>query len=63
MRTWSVRTIARHGADYMELDFPTQRPAYNFALDWFLDDPTLLRIELVDGAGRAEPLILDRRSR
>lgn len=61
MRTWTVRTIAKTGADHMELVFPTQRPAYQFALDWFFTDPSLLRIELVDGAGRADPLILDRR--
>jgi hypothetical protein len=61
MRTWTVRTIARSGSDYMELTFPTSRPAYRFAIDWFLDDPTLLRIELTDSAGRAEPLVMDRR--
>jgi len=61
-RTWSVRTIARGGGEYMELEFPYQRQAYVFALDWFFDDPALLRIELFDGAGRAEPIILDRRA-
>jgi hypothetical protein len=61
MRIWEVRTIAKTGADYMELDFPTSRPAYRFAIDWMLDDPNLLRIELTDTAGRAEALVLDRR--
>lgn len=61
-RIWTVRTIAKSGADYMEVAFPTSRPAYRFAVDWFLDDPSLLRIELTDLAGRADPLVMDRRA-
>ena len=61
-RTWTVRTISKTGTDYHELVFPRQKDAYDFALDWFFDDPALLRIALEDGAGRADPLILDRRA-
>jgi hypothetical protein len=46
----------------MELVFATEREAMKFAFDWWDEDTTLVRLEMTDGAGRAEPVRLVRSS-
>ena len=60
-RTWTIRTTYDGITDLAVMVWPWQRQAYRFAIDWFTDDPTLERIELVDDTGHADPLILARR--
>jgi hypothetical protein len=44
----------------MELTFATEREAVRFLFDWWDEDTTLVRLEMTDGAGRAEPVHLTR---
>lgn len=46
----------------MELVFATEREAMRFLFDWWDEDTTLVRLEMSDGAGRAEPVSLVRSS-
>jgi hypothetical protein len=46
----------------MELVFATEREAFRFLFDWWDEDTTLVRLEMTDGAGRAEPVSLVRSS-
>jgi hypothetical protein len=46
----------------MELVFATEREAVRFLFDWWDEDTTLVRLEMTDGAGRAEPVSLVRSS-
>jgi hypothetical protein len=44
----------------MELVFATEREAMRFFFDWWDEDTSLVRLEMTDGAGRAEPVHLSR---
>jgi hypothetical protein len=46
----------------MELVFATEREAMRFLFDWWDEDTSLVRLEMTDGAGRAEPVSLVRSS-
>lgn len=71
MRLWQFRIVQKVSffsgkprttrSEYMEIDLPTHRDAYRFALDWFMDDPSMLSIRVTDPAGRREPFVLDRK--
>jgi hypothetical protein len=71
-RTWGIRVTPElpalswqpgdRNSHYMELVFATEREAVRFLFDWWDEDTTLVRLEMVDGAGRAEPVSLVRSS-
>lgn len=60
MRTWTITTTYQGKQDLAVMEWPWQRQAYRFVIDWFTDDPELQRIELVDDSGRADRLVLAR---
>jgi hypothetical protein len=71
-RTWGIRATPElpglswqpgdRNSHYMELTFATEREAMRFLFDWWDEDTTLVRLEMTDGAGRADPVRLVRSS-
>jgi hypothetical protein len=71
-RTWGIRVTPElpslswqpgdRNSHYMELVFATEREAVRFLFDWWDEDTSLVRLEMTDGAGRAEPVSLVRAS-
>lgn len=62
MRTWGFRVYFTHRRhEYTEWQFPTKRDAYRFAIDLITEDPTVWRIQVIDGAHREPDFVLDER--
>ena len=71
-RTWGIRVTpelpalswqpGQRNSEYMELTFATEREALRFLFDWWEEDESLVRLEMTDSAGRAEPVRLVRSS-
>lgn len=59
-RVWRIWITTKDGSDYQELEFPYQNHAYDFAWDWWENDPSLQSLRLLDSADRADPLVLKR---
>ncbi len=60
-RSWEIRTRHRNGnRDFNVICWPYQRQAYRFVIDWFVEDPDLVSIDIRDESGYAEGLHLER---
>ncbi len=60
MRTWQLTTRYAGVPDLQILLYPYERQAYRFAIDWFVEDPELEFLELIDESGHADTLTLRR---